>query len=225
MSVIFITGNDTGSGKTMATGLIGRYLYKRNKSVITQKIIQTGCEKISEDIIMHRRIMNMELNEDDKSGLTCPYVLKYPASPHLAAKLENKAIETDFIADTIKRLNEKYESVLLEGVGGIFVPLNDDITLLDFIEMQNYPIIIVTSSKLGSINHTLLTMDAIKNRNLYICGLIYNHFPEQEYEIVKDTRDVFEKYLSQNWFNASIIDIPIFNLDSIPDIDFGRLVK
>ena len=102
MSVIFITGIDTGAGKSIATGLIARYLYKNNKSVITQKIVQTGCEKISEDIALHRKIMGIDLNEDDKKGLTCPYTFKYPASPHLAAQMEQKEIDLDVVVTCYK---------------------------------------------------------------------------------------------------------------------------
>jgi dethiobiotin synthetase len=224
MPVIFITGIDTDSGKTFATGLFGRYLLKNKRSVITQKIVQTGCENISEDIEMHRKIMDMEINEDDRNGLTCPYIFKYPASPHLSAKLENISIDTNVIVEATKKLKAKYEYVLLEGVGGIFVPLNNKTTLLDYIETQNYPIIIVTSAKLGSINHTLLTMEAIKNRELNLIGIIYNHYPEQDIEIVRDTRDIFEKQLSLYWFNASIIDIQYIDQKSIPDIDFSGLL-
>lgn len=223
MPVTFITGIDTESGKTMATGLMARYLHKSNKSVITQKLVQTGCEKISEDILTHRKIMGIDLTEDDKNGLTCPYLFKYPASPHLSAKLENKRIDTNSITSATDTLLKKYDLLLLEGAGGLYVPLNDELTIIDYIEIHNYPIIIVSSSKLGSINHTLLSLDAIKNRDLDVRGIIYNHFPKQDKELVQDTREVFEKYLSQYWFNAFIIDIPIFDLNSIPEIDFGRL--
>lgn len=223
MPVIFITGIDTESGKTMTTGLMARYLHKSNKSVITQKLVQTGCEKISEDILTHRKIMGIDLTEDDKNGLTCPYLFKYPASPHLSAKLENKKIDTDSITSATDTLLKKYDLLLLEGAGGLYVPLNDEFTIIDYIEIHNYPIIIVSSSKLGSINHTLLSLDAIKNRDLDVRGIIYNHFPKQDNVLVQNTREVFEKYLSQYWFNAFIIDIPIFDFNSIPDIDFGRL--
>lgn len=223
MPVIFITGIDTDSGKTMATGLMARYLHKNNKSIITQKLAQTGCENISEDIITHRKIMGIDLTEEDKKGLTCPYLFKYPASPHLSAKLENKKINTDIITNATESLLKNYNIILLEGAGGLYVPLNDELTILDYIEIHNYPIIIVSSSKLGSINHTLLSLDAIKNRDLDVRGIIYNHFPKQDAVLMKDTREVFEKYLSQYWFNAFIIDIPIFDFNSIPNIDFGRL--
>jgi dethiobiotin synthetase len=223
MPVIFVTGIDTSSGKTIATGLIARYLLKNNKSVITQKIAQTGCENISEDIAMHRKIMGIDLNDDDKKRLTCPYIFKYPASPQLSAQLEQKEIDVDVVTHATNELEKKYEIVLLEGSGGIYVPLTSDISVLDYIEEQNYPVILVTSAKLGSINHTLLTLDAIKYRDLNILGIIYNMFPKQEKEIVQNTREVFEKYISQFWFNAAIIDIPIFDFKNIPDIDFGRL--
>jgi dethiobiotin synthetase len=220
MPVIFITGIDTDSGKTIATGLMARYLIKSGISVITQKIVQTGCDKISDDIAMHRKIMGIDLTEDDRNGLTCPYIFKYPASPHLSAGFENKKIDINIISEATKQLSAKYDIVLLEGVGGLLVPLNNETTLLDYIEMNNYSIIIISSAKLGSINHTLLTMEAIKNRDLKIRGLFYNHFPKQDREILNDTRDVIEKYLSQHWFNASIIDIPCYDINATPpDID------
>jgi dethiobiotin synthetase len=225
VSVIFITGIDTDSGKTIATGLLARYLHKNNKSVITQKLVQTGCEKISEDILVHRKFMGVELNEDDKKGLTCPYIFTYPASPHLSARLEQKTINIDIIDEATFKLSKKYDNVLLEGAGGIYVPLTDDLTTIDYIETRNYPIILVSSAKLGSINHTLLTLDAIKNRDLDVIGIIYNLFPKQEKEIIRDTREVFEKYISQYWFNAAIVELPIIEGESIPDVDFRKFFQ
>jgi dethiobiotin synthetase len=223
MPVVFITGIDTSAGKTIATGLIARYLNKNNIPVITQKIVQTGCVNTPEDILMHRTIMGIELNEDDKKGLTCPYTFKFPASPHLSARLEQKEIDVDVVTHATNELIKKYETVLLEGNGGIYVPLTADMTILDYIEEHNYPVIIVSSARLGSINHTLLTLDAIRNRDLNICGIIYNLFPKQEKEIIQDTKEVFEKYISQHWFHAGIIDIPIIDFNTIPDIDFSAL--
>lgn len=225
MGVIFITGIDTETGKTMVTGLLARYLLKQNKSVITQKIVQTGCENISEDIITHRKIMGIDLIEEDKNGITCQYVFKYPASPKLAAKLELKSINTDIIHKNTEILSEKYDTVLLEGAGGVYVPLKNDLLVLDYIEMYNYPLIVVTTGKLGSINHTLLTLDAIARRDLKVNGVIFNNFIGQDRTIIDDTKDVIERFMSHQWFNASIIDVPPFNLDSIPDVDFSAIFR
>ena len=221
MPITFITGIDTDVGKTYSTALFARFLLKKGKKVITQKIAQTGCEKISEDIEFHRKVMGIEMNEDDRNGLTCPYIFKYPASPHLSAKLENQEINPDKITQATKTLTEKYEHLIIEGVGGVYVPLNSNITLLDYLEEQNYPLIVVTSSKLGSINHTLLTLEALKNRKLNVIGLIYNRFADENSAIANDSINVFKKFMIKFGFNPAVVEIPAFEEDKIPDIDFS----
>ena len=79
-TVLFITGIDTNIGKTFATGMIACALAEKGKKVITQKMIQTGCTEVSEDIEMHRKIQGIPFTEEDKAGLTCPYIFTYPCS-------------------------------------------------------------------------------------------------------------------------------------------------
>ncbi len=221
MPITFITGIDTDVGKTYSTALFARFLLKKGKKVITQKIAQTGCEKISEDIEFHRKVMGIEMNEDDRNGLTCPYIFKYPASPHLSAKLENQEINPDKITQATKTLTGKYQHLVIEGVGGVYVPLNSNVTLIDYLEKQNYPLIVVTSSKLGSINHTLLTLEALKNRKLNVIGLIYNRFADENSAIANDSINVFKKFMIKFGFNPAVVEIPAFEEDKIPDIDFS----
>ncbi len=89
----FISGIDTDCGKTFITGYIARNLHKNGVSVITQKLVQTGCELLSEDIEEHRRIMEISLQSVDINGTTCPYNFAFPASPHFSAQLENTEID------------------------------------------------------------------------------------------------------------------------------------
>lgn len=89
-TVLFITGIDTNIGKTFATGMIACALAGKGKKVITQKMIQTGCAEVSEDIEMHRKIQGIPFTEEDKTGLTCPYIFTYPCSPHMAAEKDGK---------------------------------------------------------------------------------------------------------------------------------------
>ena len=96
--VFCITGIDTDIGKSVVTGLLGRYLLGRGVNAITQKVCQTGCKGISEDILLHRKIMGMALTDEDRQGLTCPYVFSEPCSPHLAGSLENTVIEPQRIS-------------------------------------------------------------------------------------------------------------------------------
>ena len=124
---IFITGIDTGVGKTIASGLLAKQIMKQGKSVITFKLVQTGCAGISEDIIKHREIMEMPLTAEDISSLTCPYVFTHPCSPHLAADIEEKNIDESLLVKTIAELEKKYDFIIIEGAGGLFVPLNKNI--------------------------------------------------------------------------------------------------
>lgn len=211
MSTFFIAGIDTDTGKSIATGLLARYLMSKDIKVITQKLAQTGCENISEDIITHRRLMSLELLEEDKLGITCPYIFKTPASPHLAASIENSSINVNKITDATKKLELKYDIVLLEGVGGLHVPLNDKISTLDYLEDMKYPVILVSSPKLGSINHTLLTLEVLHNRNIPLLGIVYNLFIDSNKKIINDSKKVFKKYLKKYNFPDTIVDMPVCN--------------
>jgi dethiobiotin synthetase len=224
MGVTFITGIDTGIGKTYATGLLARFLHSRGMSAITQKMVQTGCEKTSEDIAIHRRIMGTGYMKEDVNGLTCPYVLRMPASPHLAARAQGVRIDPEAVSAATDRLSRAYSHVLVEGAGGIYVPLNEDTTLIDYLSVRRYSIIIVSSPRLGSINHTLLTLDALKGKNLDVRGIIYNLYPAEPNEIVDDSRKVFIKFLSKFGFAETIVEIPEIDLNKIPDIDFSDLL-
>ncbi|HBO38765.1 MAG TPA: dethiobiotin synthase [Pasteurellaceae bacterium] len=198
-NVIFISGIDTDIGKTVATGVYAKKLMAQGFSVITQKMIQTGCHGMAEDILTHRRIQGISLSEEDKLGITCPYVFAYPCSPHLAAKLENREIDPQVIQKSTLLLAEKYDYVLLEGAGGIFVPYNQMETTLDYVQQQNYPLILVTSGKLGSINHTLLSLEVCKQRGIIVQTVIYNQYPENDAIISDETKRYLQRYLTRNF--------------------------
>ena len=132
-TVLFITGIDTNIGKTFATGMIACALAEKGKKVITQKMIQTGCTEVSEDIEMHRKIQGIPFTEEDKAGLTCPYIFTYPCSPHMAAEKDGKTIDLSVITEATRRLQEKYEYVLLEGAGGLMVPNDFHSLAIDYV--------------------------------------------------------------------------------------------
>ena len=210
-SVIAVTGIDTNIGKTMATGLLGRYLMGLGKRVITQKLVQTGCVGISEDILVHRRLMGQELQPVDYQGLTCPYVFAKPCSPHLAASLAGNKIDPAVIRQATCSLSARYDLLLLEGAGGLHVPLTEECTFLDYLEQESYPLVVVSSPRLGSINHTLSLLELASRRGLQVLGILYNRFLESDREIAEDSANIFSKALRRYGYQDCVIDL--FSVD------------
>ena len=212
--VYCISGIDTGIGKTIVTGLLAKSCLNNGIRAITQKIVQTGCTGLSEDIIRHRQIMGIDLQPADLAGLTCPYVFPIPCSPHLAAKLENRNIDCDVIRKATASLLQQFELVFLEGAGGLFVPLNQHETLIDYFAAEGYPLILVSSSRLGSINHTLSALALARSRNIDVIAIIYNRFEDTDPRIEEDSKQVFSEYMKKNGFNGPVIDL--FHLEKNP---------
>ncbi len=221
---IFITGIDTDSGKSIVTGLIAKYLLSEEQTVITQKYVQTGCSNIAEDIVTHRKIMNIDLLDEDIQQITCSYLFKHPASPHLSAEMEDIKIDSQLFTDSTKILEKDYKYVLMEGAGGLMVPLNPNALLIDYIQKQDYPIILVSSSKLGSINHTLLSLEVLKKRGLNVIGLVYNQYPNKDIAITQDSEKIIQNQLKNYFPKAGFISIPKIDINKTPLIDFSTIL-
>ncbi|WP_339045229.1 dethiobiotin synthase [Candidatus Mesenet endosymbiont of Agriotes lineatus] len=150
---IFITGTDTNVGKTLISSWIclhTGYSYF--------KPIQTGVDKDS-DVVS--KLANTNIYEES-------YIYKSPLSPHLAASLENGSID-------ISRINlPKERNLIVEGAGGILVPIDQTTFMVDLIKKLNIPVILVARSTLGTINHTLLSLEALRTRSISILGVILN---------------------------------------------------
>ena len=202
--VYFVSGIDTDIGKTVATGVLAKQLLQQGKSVITQKPVQTGCQDIAEDIAVHRKIMGIPMQEVDKQGLTMPEIFGYPASPHLAARLDGRALDLDKIRTSTQELATQYEIVLVEGAGGLMVPLTENLLTIDYIRQQGYPVILVTSGRLGSINHTLLSFSALKQYGISLYSLIFNHIHDSKDEtIAGDTLEYLKGRLKDEFPEAN----------------------
>ena len=132
----FVTGIDTNIGKSIATGWLAKQLFDCGRSVITQKLVQTGNSGYSEDIELHRKIMGIDFTEVDKKGLTAPVIFSYPASPHLASRIDNQNLDLEIISKATEKLANQYDIVLLEGAGGPMVPLTTDLLTIDYIAQR-----------------------------------------------------------------------------------------
>lgn len=208
-NIYFVSGIDTNIGKSYATGVIARTWNERGVRTITQKFIQTGNVGYSEDIDLHRSLMGTGLLEEDREGLTMPEIFSYPCSPHLAAEIDGREIDFDKIGRAAKELVVRYDAVLVEGAGGLMVPLTRDFLTIDYVAEQDLPLIFVTSGKLGSINHTLLSFEAIRNRGIRLHTVAYNLFPvEEDTTIQRDTENYIREYVAKNFPEAEFLVVP-----------------
>lgn len=207
-NVIFISGIHTDAGKSYSTGHFARSLMEQGQKVATLKFIQTGNIGQSEDIAIHRRIMGTELPED-ASGLTAPQIFSYPCSPQLAAEIDNRPIDLNAIDSAIQTLSERYDTVLVEGAGGLMVPLADDFWTIDYIASRGLPVALVTNGSLGSINHTLLSLAALERRAIPLHSVIYNtHFDSSDPRIAADTVGFIRRYLAERHPQTPLIFTP-----------------
>lgn len=207
MAKIFVSGTDTGVGKTAATGWLAKMEIEAGRTAATQKLVQTGCSGISEDILEHRRIMGVQLLPEDLDFTTCRYVAKFPASPHLAFAMEGRSVDYSRAAADGDMLEKKYATVFIEGAGGLLVPLAEGLLTADYVEEHSLPLALVVPSRLGSLNHALLSLEYCRDRGLELWGVVYNTYPQAPAEIEDSTRAYLKKYLAENFAPARFLEM------------------
>lgn len=206
---LFISGIDTDAGKTYATAWLAKQLAAQGRRVITQKFIQTGNVGHSEDIDAHRRLTGTGPLPEDAEGLTAPVIFSYPASAQLAARIDGREIDLDVIDRAREELGRRYDDVLIEGAGGLMVPITDTFMTIDYVASRKLPIALVTNSKLGSINHTLLSLEAIAARNIPLRYLLFNdHSYGAGPEIYDDTVAFLTRHLAARFPDATLLHVP-----------------
>ena len=197
--IIFVSGIGTNVGKSYATGWLANKLNSEKKNAITLKMIQTGNDGYSEDIDIHRKIMGLPLLDEDKDFTTAPIIMTYPASPHLAAKIDHCTIDLSKIDRSTEKLFEKYDTILMEGAGGLMVPITESYTTIDYIREHNLPLALVTNGQLGSISHTLLALEAIKTRQIKLKYVVYNPYFDEDKIIAEETQKYLGEFLKKNF--------------------------
>lgn len=205
---IFISGIDTDAGKTYATAFYARKLMAQGLSVITQKFIQTGCVGTSEDIEAHRRLLGTGILPEDTEGLTAPVIFSYPASAQLAARIDEKEIPLEKIENATAELLRRFDRVLIEGAGGLFVPISDTYFAIDYVAAHRLPLVLTTNGRLGSINHTILSLEAIKTRGIELRAVIYNQYFDKDATIAADTSAFIGRYLQANFPHTEYFAMP-----------------
>ena len=206
-SVVFVSGIDTGVGKTIVTGELARAAIAKGRDAITVKMVQTGNVGRSEDIEEHRRIMGVGVLPEDAEGLTAPQIFAFPGSGHLAARLEGKRVNLKRITNAVEACARRRDLVLVESAGGLFVPLTSSVLTIDYLSERGWPLVLVTNGRLGSINHTLMSIEAAMRRGIALLAVVYDWAPDVDPIIDEDTPATIKAYLKR-WG----LDVPLLKL-------------
>ena len=224
--VYFVSGIDTGIGKTMATGLMARGLAASGRDVITVKMVQTGNVGFSEDLAVHRAICGGASFPEDAEGLTSPQIFAVPSSPTLAASMEGRTVDVEAISEAVHKCAARHEIVLVESAGGLDVPLTDDVLSVDLAASEGWPLVLVTCGRLGSINHTLLSLEAAKSRGMKVAGVVHNWCDGADPRIDADARGTIRRWLVRMGFPPVVVEVPRFDAAGpYPDVDFSEIFE
>ena len=170
---IFVTGTDTGVGKTFVCAGMAAALKRRGIDVGVMKPVESGCYRekwklIPEDAMILREAAGV----DDDIKLVNPYSLESPLAPAIAAELEGVEINMEVIREAYETIQARHQLTIVEGAGGLLVPLTRRLVMADIPKTLGIPLLIVTTSGLGAINHTLLTVYYADRENIDILGVI-----------------------------------------------------
>ena len=152
--------------------------------------------------------MGTGLLPEDLDHTTAPVIFTYPASAQLAARIDGREIDLEAIDSATRRLLTRYDIVLIEGAGGLAVPITDEFLTIDYIASRRLPLILVTNGILGSISHTVLSLQAASAHGLEVAAVIYNTHFDSDAVIAADTRGFIERYVARHFPEAIFATAP-----------------
>ena len=172
MRGLFVTGTDTGVGKTFVTTALARALRAAGVDVGVMKPIETGVPAAGPE---DARALRLAAGVDDPLERICPVQLSLPASPEAAARAEGRAIPMAAIHEAFESLARRHAFMLVEGAGGLLVPIDAATDMADLARELDLPVLLVTRARLGTINHTRLSLECAAARGLEVFGVVISH--------------------------------------------------
>lgn len=173
---IFITGTDTAVGKTLIAGGMAGVWVKSGKRIGVMKPVESGCVRSENGLQPPDALFLKEMSAStDDLDLINPYRFEHPLAPSIAAELEGVEIDLKKIESIYRQLEHTHDLMLVEGAGGLLAPVYKTFTVADLIKLLDIPLVVVAKNSLGTINHTLLTVEYARNNGLTVLGIIINN--------------------------------------------------
>jgi len=213
---IFIIGTDTGVGKTVVGAGLALCLKDRGIKVGVMKPVATGCLESNDHLYSQDAIYLFEAAENEYPLLSSPIRFKNPLAPSVASEIEKKPMDLKKVFWAYREIREIYNFIIVEGIGGLLVPFSNNYFVADLVKEFDLPVVIVARTGLGTINHTLLTVQAAKNRGLNVKGVILNGLPETNLSLAEKTNPRIVQDLT---------GVPVLGvLPKMADVDVERLM-
>ncbi|ODS32414.1 MAG: dethiobiotin synthase [Candidatus Scalindua rubra] len=172
---VFVTGSDTGVGKTVIAGAIAAAIKAHGLDVGVMKPISTGAKEIEGKLVSEdARYLKNIIDSTDDDDLVNPIRLKPALAPTIAASKTDITIDLEKVWKAFKELADKHDFVVVEGIGGLMVPIDNTLLVADMVQKMDLALVIASKHYLGTINHTLLTLEYAKSRNLRVKGIVIN---------------------------------------------------
>jgi dethiobiotin synthetase len=201
----FVTGTGTEVGKTVVAAAIARTLAAEGRRVAVFKPAVTGLEAEEEtDHALLRRAAGSNQGDEE----IAPYRYRPPASPHLAAAMAGEEIDPERLRQAAREAAAAADAIVCEGVGGLLVPLSPTYLVRDLAADLGHPLVVVASPGLGTINHTLLTLESARTAGLGVAAVVLNPWPEEPTEIERSNRETI----------AALGNVPVHTLPQL-DLD------
>lgn len=200
---LFICGTDTGVGKTIVMGALCAWLNSRGIRAGAYKPLESGCSVVS-GMKRHIRRADSEFLKrmarmPESIDLINPYYFREALAPGVAAEREGRKISFSLIKENLNKLKDQYDIVFIEGAGGLLVPVAGRKTHVDLIKAFKCPVILVARLGLGTINHTLLTLENLKSNRIEVRGVILNELKPRETLAERTNSDVLNKFGVPLW--------------------------
>lgn len=169
---VFVAGTDTGVGKTVVACALARGLRRRGQDVGVMKPLETG---VGPEGPADARALRAAAGCRDSLDWICPQGFGLPAAPSVAAAAEGRRVDLDAIGKAFAELRRAHAWLVVEGAGGILVPISEHVRMVDLAGQLGLPVLVVARGSLGTINHTLLTLEALAARRIRLGGVVISH--------------------------------------------------
>jgi dethiobiotin synthetase len=223
---LFVTATDTGVGKTVIASAIANWFHRRGQRVGVCKIAATGCERrgdnlVSEDAESLARAVGWRYSLET----ICPIRYAEPLAPAVAAERSGIPLDWSLLQSSLDTLASQSDLLIVEGVGGVMVPMDDRHMVLDVARCLRLPTVVVARAGLGTINHTLLTVSALRDAGVPVTGVVLNQYPMEHADAAEQTNPV----AIEKWGRVDVLcRVPVVgvqamhSIQAIDDVDWFR---